>query len=590
VPRWSLAEIYPSPDGPAFAADVAALRGSIDSAMEIIADRELLRRDALEWLRRVLPEYDRCHDLFENLESYAYAGYSVATGDPLAQRALNTAGELSVPLSELNVTFRDALADLPEHVDDILAGDPELRGYRYMVREERFFQARQLSPGEESLVADLARSGADAWSRLQETLSSTLTVVWDDETQETKSVVELRALAYDPDRDVRRRAWEKELEAWKSVEVPIAFALNGVKGATNTVNGRRGWQSTLERSTQQNRISHQALDALIGEMRAALPLFRRYLHAKSRLIGTDRLGFYDIFAPVGKSTTRWSYDEAIDYIRRMLSDFDPDLGAFVRRLKDDRWIDTDPRPGKVGGGYCIDFPVTGQSRILTNFDGSYDGMSTLAHELGHAWHSELLRDLPARQRHYPMTLAETASIFNETLVFYRALDDIIEPEEQVYILEQYLQGVTQVIVDILSRFEFESAVMEQRKSHELSPEEFCRLMTEAQKNTYGDALDDNALHPYMWAVKGHYYRSELGFYNFPYAFGQLFGLGLYNRYEEEPVGFASRYRELLRETGRDSAVAVAAGVGFDIESPSFWRSGIQRLATLIDRFEGFVGS
>jgi oligoendopeptidase F len=188
-----------------------------------------------------------------------------------------------------------------------------------------------------------------------------------------------------------------------------------------------------------------------------------------------------------------------------------------------------------------------------------------------------------------MTLAETASIFNETLVFYRALDDITDAEEQLYIHEQYLQGVTQVIVDILSRFEFESAVMEHRTSHELSPEEFCRLMTEAQKTTYGDALDSDALHPYMWAVKGHYYRSELGFYNFPYAFGQLFGLGLYDRYEEEPDGFASRYRDLLRETGRESAVTVAAGVGFDIESPSFWKRGIDRIATLVDRFEKLVG-
>ncbi len=590
MPRWSLAEIYPSPDGPEFAADVAAFRSSIDSAMELIGDHELRGRDLSEWLRRILPVYDRCHDLFENLESYAYAGYSVATGDPAAQRALNTAGELSVPLSELNVTFRDALADVPDDLDGILADQPDLEGYRYVLQEERFFQSRQLSPMEESLAADLARSGADAWSRLQETLSSTLSVVWDDDTQETKSVVELRALAYDRDRGVRRRAWEKELDAWKSVETPIAFALNGVKGATNTLNTRRGWRSTLERSTRQNRLSHEALDALIGEMRSALPLFRRYLRIKARSIGVERLGFYDLFAPVGNNTTRWSYVEAIEYIRTMLADFDPDLGTFVRRLRDERWIDTDPRPGKVGGGYCIDFPVTGQSRILTNFDGTYDGMSTLAHELGHAWHSELLRDLPAGQRHYPMTLAETASIFNETLVFYRALEDITDTDAQLYILEQYLQGVTQVIVDILSRFEFESAVMERRRSHELSPDEFCRLMTEAQNATYGDALDGDSLHPYMWAVKGHYYRSELGFYNFPYAFGQLFGLGLYVTYEEEPGGFASRYRALLRETGRNDAVTVAADVGFDIESPTFWRSGLERIATLIDRFEELVGS
>lgn len=591
APRWSLDTIYPGPTSREFTKDIAELKRAITEAESAIEDTSLLERDSLQWLRTALPLYNRCTDLFENLESYSYSIYSVDTSDRQAQNAITTVGTLSVPLSGLAVKFREALSavncdleSLPEFED---SADPtDLSKYRYVLREERFFQSRQLSVAEEGLAADLARSGADAWSRLQETLSSSLTVDWDNET--SKTVVELRNLAFHHDRSIRRKAWQLELEAWRTVETPMAFALNGVKGATVVMNQRRGWDSTLERSIRQNRLSRKALDILIGEMERSLPLFRRYLTAKAKILNLPRLSFYDIFASVGDNITSWTFDEAIQFISKKLGNFDPQIGNFVQTASERMWIDAQPRSGKVGGAYCIDFPIAGESRILTNFDGSYDGVSTLAHELGHAWHSELLRDFPALQRRYPMTLAETASIFNETFVFYQTLDEVAGTDQELYVLEQYLQGACQVIIDILSRFYFESDVMEQRADRELSADEFCTLMTTAQKKTYGDAMNFDELHPYMWAVKGHYYRADLAFYNFPYAFGQLFGLGLYNQYERDGIDFASRYRSLLLETGRESAVAVAAAAGFDIESPDFWRGSLERVAGLVTRFEKLV--
>ena len=486
------------------------------------------------------------------------------------------------------VRFRSTIAALPGTVEDLLADAEDLSGYRSILEETRLFQQRQLTLAEESLAADLARSGADAWSRLHETVSSTLHATWDPKTGETKNVVELRAIAYDADRDRRRRAWQLELEAWKRVETPLAFALNGVKGTTATLNTRRGWRSTLERSTRQNRLSDTTLNTLLAEMRRALPLFRRYLLAKASYLGLPRLSFYDLFAPVGDSGPQWTFDAAMTYIEEKLGEFDSELASFVRTAGDQRWIDAQPRSAKVGGAYSIDFPVARESRILANFDGSYDGVSTLAHELGHAWHSHLLFDLPAAQRQYPMTLAETASIFNETLLFYRTLDETETVSRRLYILEQFLQNATQIIVDILSRFEFESAVMERRTDRELPAAELCDAMVTAQKTTYGDALDPAELHPYMWAVKGHYYRADLAFYNFPYAFGELFGLGLYGQFEENPVEFRSRYRTLLRETGRAQAASVAAGVGFDVESPAFWRGAVDRIAGIVRDFESLA--
>jgi len=592
APRWNLESIYPGGfEGAAFQADADLLATAIATARATVADDAARQRDPVGWLRSVLEAVGRAGDLFENLESFCYSRYSVNTADEAAIAGLNRVTEIGVPLASLAVEFRDALAALDPPLPALLDAHPELSEYRYILEEELLFQRRQLTAPEESLAADLARSGADAWSRLQETISSELTAPWGED-GETKTVVELRNLAHDPDREVRRRAWEAELAAWKRMETPLAFAINGVKGATHVLNSRRGWESTLDRSARQNRLSRPALDALITTMRESLPLFRRYLTVKARALNLPRLAFYDIFAPVGESgagTARWTFPEAVDFITDRVREFDPEQATFVSEAVTREWIDAEPRPGKVGGAYCIDFPRAGESRILANFDGTYDGMSTIAHELGHAWHSAQLRDLPSIQRQYPMTLAETASIFTETLVFFGARAIAGEAEE-LAIIEQFLQGSTQVIVDILSRFIFEKQLMERRATGEVSAKDLCEMILAAQRETYGDALNPDALHPYMWAVKGHYYRAELAFYNFPYAFGQLFGLGLYQAYQDEPEGFAGRYRTLLRETGRSDAVSVAAAAGFDIESPEFWRRGIARIGKLVDRFEELVAA
>ncbi len=585
VPRWSLERIYSAPMSREFLDDVAAFRESVATAERSLDDHHAQDQEPAGWLRHFLPLYNRCLDVYEQLESYSYAGYSVDTTNTDAQNALTTVGSLTVLLSGLTVAFRTALARLGD-LDSIIADDPELEGYRYILGEEIVFKNHQMSVDEERLATDLGRSGAEAWSRLHGTISSSLKARWQDDSE--KTVVELRSLAFDGDRHVRRRAWELELEAWKHVETPLAFALNGVKGATVTVNSRRGWDSTLARSVRQNRLSETSLQTLLDEMESSLPLFRRYMRLKARSLGLEALSFYDLFAPVGTYSRSWTYEETMNFISKALGRLDGELPSFVRTVQEKQWIDAQPRAGKVGGAYSIDLPLTGESRILANFDGTYEGMSTLAHELGHAWHSYLVKDLPAMQRRYPMTLAETASIFNETYLFNCVLEETRDDDEAFHIIEQYLQNACQVVVDILCRYYFERSILEIRPDRELPAAEFCELMVDAQRRTYGDALREDELHPYMWAVKGHYYRADLAFYNFPYAFGQLFGLGLYDRFEENPETFSADYRALLQETGRKSAVSVAATVGCDIESPDFWRRSISRIEGVIDRFEALT--
>jgi oligoendopeptidase F len=309
------------------------------------------------------------------------------------------------------------------------------------------------------------------------------------------------------------------------------------------------------------------------------------LKTKQRLLSGGSaetgLAFYDLFAPLTAVTgtnaavdgTTWTFDAAQMYIIEKFTAFSADMGKFAEKVFASNWIDAETRKGKVGGAYCVDFPAHKQSRVLTNFGGSFSDVITLAHELGHAYHHHCIAGLDYSLQHYPMTLAETASIFSETIV----MQDIISKSigfDKTRLLEQHLQDSCQVLVDILCRFYFERAVFGEREKGELSATDFCRLMADAQEKTYGSGLSGER-HEYMWAVKTHYYSPHLDFYNFPYAFGLLFGTALYNRYRSEGKDFPAVYVKLLSQTGSFSCEQICRNVGFDIETKEFWASGIR---------------
>ncbi len=589
LPLWDLDSIFPGADSSTYREAKASLRELTSGLLATVGDEGKREKEPSAWIRDCLEAYGATADLFEELFAYAYARFSTQTRDESSQRELNLLEEAGLPLKNATVLFRNALSRVADRLPEILASSPSLASHAFFLREQLELQRHQMAPAEENLAADLSRAGADAWTRLQEAVSSNLSAQWDERSGERKTVVQLRTLAFDPDRAVREKAFRKEIEAWRTMEIPIAFALNGVKGFSTTLNGRRGYESTLERSTLQSRITRKTLDSLIGVMTESLPLFRRYLGAKARALGLPKLAFFDLFAPVGTSVETWPFGRARSFVIERFSSFSEDLGSFARRAFDSGWIDARAREGKVGGAYCISFPLSKQSRVLANYAGDFGSVATIAHELGHAYHHEILKDAQAVDRQYPMTLAETASIFSESVVYSGALS-VAAPEHQITILEDFLQNATQVIVDILSRFLFEKRLFERRPGGELAPGELCAMMVEAQRETYGDALDERELHPYMWAVKGHYYSQDLAYYNFPYAFGQLFGLGLYSLYRREGPSFPARYRELLAASGSASAVEVTRKAGFDIETPAFWRAGIAMIEERIGLFERLAES
>jgi len=460
------------------------------------------------------------------------------------------------------------------------------RDHQYPL-EKAIISARHLmSPEEEALAADLAPTALSGWEKLHNNITSQIEVELELKGELRRMPMSMiRNLAYDADREVRRAAYEAEIRAWKAHEVPVAAAMNGIKGTVSTLSKRRGWKSPLEQALFNANIDEQTLDAMMQAAREAFPDFRRYLNAKAKLLGVGKLAFYDMFAPAGGAGRTWNYEDGAAFVAKHFYSFSAKLGSFAERSFRENWIDAEPRPGKQDGAYCM-WLLGDESRVLMNYKTAFGSVKTLAHELGHAYHNLCLTDRTMLQRQTPMTLAETASIFCETIVQNAALAEA-SPTERISLLEGSLQGICQVTVDITSRFLFEQKVFEGREKRDISANEFSELMVWSQKETYGDGLDEKVLHPYMWAVKPHYYSGS-SFYNFPYMYGLLFGLGLYSQYKKDPAGFKGRYDELLSSTGLADAATLAQQFGFDVRTPAFWRSSLDVIREQIGMFCALV--
>lgn len=526
------------------------------------------------------------NDLLERVETlYTYVA-CIVSADTRNERARAVESEFDAPLAALRKLQKRLTAWLGGlDLEKALAISSVARAHEYTLLKAQVAAKHLLSPIEESLVSDMELTGGHAWTKLYNTLTSQIEVILEIEGRtESMPISAVRALAADPDRRTREAAYEAELAAWKQHEVPIAAAMNGVKGETYLLASKRGWSSPLSETCFHANIDESTLDAMMTAARESYPDFRRYLHAKARALGLPRLAFYDLFAPLPSSTRHWSWDESTKFVAEQFDRYSSKMGDLARRSYAERWIDVEPRPGKVDGAYCAPLRKD-ESRILMNFKPTFDSVRTLAHELGHAYHSVCLNGRTPFQRETPMTLAETASIFCETIVKNAVLDHGTDAE-RLAVLEASLTGACQVVVDISSRFLFEKSVYDLRKRREISPRELGEFMLQAQRDTYGDGLDETKLHRYMWAAKPHYYG--MSFYNFPYMFGLLFGLGLYAEYRQRPDGFHERYDALLSKTGLADAATLAAEFGIDIRTPDFWRASFAQIREDVDAFEKLV--
>ncbi|MBQ2509712.1 MAG: peptidase M3, partial [Erysipelotrichaceae bacterium] len=346
----------------------------------------------------------------------------------------------------------------------------------------------------------------------------------------------------------------------------------------------------LDETLKNNHMKKETLDALLGAMEEYLPKFWEYMKAKAKLLGYEGgLPFYEMFAPLKGNDKEYTTEDARDYLVDLFSTFDQEETDMIARAFNDSWIDFFPHEGKVGGAFCAELSTAGQSRILTNFGGTLGDVVTLAHELGHAFHNHCLKDNSILNRDVSMPVAETASTFNEVVAMNAAISMEKDPIARRALIENQLQDATQIICDIYSRYLFETAVFENRENEFMFADRLCELMIEAQKKAYGDGLDHEHLHPYMWCCKGHYYSGHLSFYNFPYAFGGLFARGLYAKYLKDGESFVPLYKRLLKATGTTTVEGAAEVAGIDLTDMEFWRSSLQILADEIDEFIGLCG-
>ncbi len=575
--NWDLTVFYKDFDDPEFKDDLARLPKEIDAFTAAIAAPA---EDEVKKLVSLVHQEEALSNLFERLSLMIELTLSVDANNKAANAAMAPLMRAVMGSSLASNAFSRYLASL-ENLDAIIDADDELKARAFALREAAEDAKHQLPEALEKPVLKMQLSGGEAFSQLRDKLDATLLVDYDGKQIPLSAV---RALAYDGDADTRRRAYEAELASYKKIELPMSFCLNNLKAEGETMAALKGYKGVLDMALAHSRMDEKTLEAMWTAIREALPELREYFKAKGRLLGHENgLPFYDLFAPVGQSTRTYTVEEARALLLDLFGKFCPEMGEMMRTAFDEGWIDMYPREGKSGGAFCSGYYAKNISRVMTNFAGSASDVSTLAHELGHAFNNRMLHHKPIMMTETPMPLAETASTFNETLLISQLLKTAT-PEEELTLLDSCLTEQTQTMVDIYSRFLFEQKVVAAQADHALDVDELKETMLWAQEQSYGDGLDPEYRHPYMWACKSHYYSTGVHFYNFPYAFGGLFARGLYARYEKEGEAFVPVYCDLLSRFGSDTIANVTASVGIDVTTPDFWREAVESVLVQVRRF------
>lgn len=473
-----------------------------------------------------------------------------------------------------------------KNLEQDIKEDAFLMSYAYLLRNMAEDNRHLLSGDVEEALAKMDISGGAAWSSLQGYLTSSVEA---DLGGKKLTLSEVRNLAYSPSREERKAAYEAELACYDKIKDSVAYALNSIKMQDISECELRGFASPLAKTLYYARMKEETLNALLEAMTEYMPQFWRYLRLKAEKLGyADGLPWYELFAPLGKSTKRYTTEEARDYLITVFSSFSPDMAEMMKRAFAEDWIDFYPRNGKVGGAFCEALNSKKEFRVLTNFSGSFSDLVTLAHELGHGYHDFMVHDNEPLNMEYSMPVAETASTFNENVITGYAIDHTGDEEEKLALIESQLSDTAQIMCDIYSRFLFESEVVERRKDSFLFADELNEIMLDAQKKAYGNGLDENCLHPYMWVCKSHYYSADLGFYNYPYAFGGLFARGLYAKYKKEGSAFVENYKKMLKNTPVMSVEDVAKICGIDLTDKEFWMMSLHSYDAEIDEFEQLI--
>lgn len=588
--QWSLDRLYPSFDSAALQTDYNRLLDLANNLHRFSNESYYEAHNAKEIICAFLRSENEFGTLYSKLSAYGNLTLSTTAIHADAQTLVDRVRQIGSKLAKPRVTFAYWLKTQEAYIESSADDCDEISEHLFKLNDILSESQHLLSRSEEALLSALEQTGSSAWESLQNKATSLALIEIElDGKIQTPPLSAVRNLAYHADANVRKRAFEAELAAYPKFSDISSSALNAIKGEVLTISEKRGYESPLAMTLDQSKMDKAILDALLLAIEESLPMFRTYLKAKAKKLGHENsLPFYDLFAPLGKSDQRYSTSQCQALIQKTFYDFSKELGDFATRAFDESWVDFEPRLGKRGGAFCSNIYGISESRFLCNFQGSMNNVITVAHELGHGFHGQQIFKESFLNASYPMPLAETASTFCETLI-KQSLMNTAKDDEKLSLLDTAIQGYNQIIVDIYSRYLFETRLFESRKDSSLSTETLCQYMMDAQKQAYGDGLDESTYHPYMWMNKTHYYYAHRNFYNFPYAFGLLFALGLYAKYEEEGDAFTKHYNDMLRLTGKASIKDVGAFMTIDLTDVAFWRASLAKMREDIDAFIQIVG-
>ena len=506
------------------------------------------------------------------------------TTDKHANLLQGEIGSLGARFSSSMLVVQQQLSRTEDNVWAKLMQDNQLKEFTFVLNEWRDEAKKLLSDKEEDMITALGVDGYHGWSQLYDLLVGDVKVrVTVDGEEKEFSVGQASNLSSHSDASVRKESFEALEQAWTDKEEFFAKTLNHMAGFRLAVYKKRGWDSVLKEPLDMNRMKQETLDAMWGAISAHKAPFVKYLKRKSELVGADAMHWYDLDAPVTESTEKVSYQEGAEFILKQFGKFGPELEKFSRKAFEDEWIEAEDRPNKRPGGFCTGMPLSEQSRIFMTYSGTMSNVATLAHELGHAFHSHALRPVHWMNRQYAMGVAETASTFAEMIVADAAVKEATSADEKLALLEDKIQRSVAFFMNIHARFLFETRFYEERKKGIVAASRLNTLMEEAQREAFGDGLGE--VHPHFWASKLHFYISRVPFYNFPYTFGYLFSLSIYAKAIEEGSSFEEKYIALLQDTAIMSVEDLAMKhLGEDITQHAFWEKGIALCIKDVEEF------
>ncbi|MDV4149650.1 M3 family oligoendopeptidase [Clostridium sp. AL.422] len=581
--NWSLKELYSSFTSNDFLGDLDKVDKSIN---DLIVFSEKLNResDELKSLEDVINKLENLYLLISKIASFASLTISADSKNVEGRKYLDIINNKISLLAEPSTKIYKWVASI-ENIDEVINKSELLKEHEFIIKEIISKNKYMLSDKEEAIIAKMRTTGSEAWSNYKDYLISTHKVdINVDGKEESLPLTVVLNMAYSKDPEVRKNAYEAEIKSYEKIEEGVAAALNGIKGEVITTSELKGYKSPLHMTLEESRMDEEILNSMLTAIKESLPTFRKYLRRKAEILGhKNGLPFYDLYAPVIEKEMKFDFKDGKAFVEKNFRKFSDNLANFALKAFDNNWLDVYPKEGKVGGAFCASIKDIKESRILLNYGNSFSDVVTMAHELGHGFHGECLNNETMLNSEYPMTLAETASNFCEIIIKKSAVKEASK-EEAFAILEAEISDCNQVIVDIYSRFLFESEVFEKRKESSLSVEEINNAMLSAQKEAYGDGLDNNYLHKYMWTWKPHYYYATANFYNFPYAFGNLFAKGLYAEYLKRGDSFCKEYEELLAVTGKNSVADVTKIMNIDVHDVNFWRNSLKLIEEDIEKF------